>query len=239
MRKIILALSVIALSCTQSFGQDLDQILKKHFKAQKQTKIEKVQTITTRGKNSIAMAGIEGNFTMYQARPDKLCIKADIQGSELIQCYNGTTAWLYAPGLGISPAQEITGDQLSSFKEQASFESPLWKYQEKGLKLELTGDSKDGSAYEIKLTIEDGRVSSLFIDKENWLISGMSSTQSMAGAEALMEVQMKDYKKVKGIPSAHYISTKMDGEIQTTVVIESISYNQEIDPSLFEKPGGE
>ena len=63
--------------------------------------------------------------------------------------------------------------------------------------------------------------------------------QVMGDAEADVEVTMKDYKSVKGIPTPHYISTKMDGEIMMTVVIETTEYDQEIDQALFEKPATE
>jgi hypothetical protein len=54
--------------------------------------------------------------------------------------------------------------------------------------------------------------------------------------EMEIETELKDYKTVKGIPTAHYIGSKMGGQPISTITLESVEYNKSLDNSLFEKP---
>jgi hypothetical protein len=166
-------------------------------------------------------------------------MEADMQGSTLIQTFNGEKGWMFAPAMGISQPKELTEQELESILGQAEFESPLWNYEKKGNTLELVGTSKNGQEDQLKLTRTNGDVLNFFLSKDSHLITTVKSTQVMGGSEQDIEINMKDYKKVKGIPVAHYIATKIGGQIVYTITIEDVEYNQEMDPSLFEKPGVE
>ena len=127
---ISFAIAVFALSSLSA--QNLDKILNDHYKASAQEKMTKIKTIRTSGKNVIATMGMETGFTLYQSRPNNLRVEADFQGSKIIQTYNGTTGWMYAPAMGINDPKELGTEELKSILTQAEFESPLWKYKEKG-----------------------------------------------------------------------------------------------------------
>ncbi len=239
MRKLILPLILLFASFSLAYGQDLESILEAHYKAASVEKMQKIETIITTGKNMYSMAGIESGFTMYQARPNKLRIEAQVQGSKLIQTYNGEKGWMYAPAMGISQPKELSDQELETILNQAEFENPLWNYSEKGNTIELLGASEDGSADHLKLTNEKGDILNFFIGKESHLITTIKSTQLMGGSEQEIEVNMKDYKNVKGIPVSHFISTKLGGQVVYTITIEKMEYNQDIAPELFEKPAVE
>jgi outer membrane lipoprotein-sorting protein len=236
MRKLFISTAILAFSLCSLSAQNLDNILKDHYKASAQDKMTKVTSITTSGINIYAAMGIETGFTLYQSRPNKIRVEADFQGSKIIQTFNGTTGWMYAPAMGISQAQEMGSEELKSILSQAEFESPLWDYKTKGKSLELLGDTDDGSAHKIKVTSEDGDEMTICINKKTHLISKIISLQSMGGQEAEVEVEMKDYKTVKGIPTPHYMATKMAGQVANTITIKSIEFDKKLDDSLFEKP---
>ena len=236
MRKLILPLILLFASFSLAQGQDLESILEAHYKAASMEKMQKIETIITTGKNMYSMAGIESGFTMYQARPNKLRIEAEVQGSKLIQTYNGQKGWMYAPAMGISQAKELSEQELETILNQAEFENPLWNYAEKGNIIELLGASEDGSADHLKLTNEKGDILNFYISKESHLISSIKSMQLMGGSDQEIEISMKDYKNVKGIPVSHFISTKLGGQVVYTITFEKVEYNQDIDPELFEKP---
>ena len=236
MRKLILPLFILFASFSLAQEQDLESILEAHYKAASMEKMQKIETIITTGKNMYSMAGIESGFIMYQARPNKLRIEAEVQGSKLIQTYNGEKGWMYAPAMGISQAKELSEQELETILNQAEFENPLWNYEEKGNTIELMGASEDGSADHLKLTNEKGDILNFYISKESHLITTIKSTQLMGGSDQEIEVNMKDYKNVKGIPVSHYISTKLGGQMVYTITFEKVEYNQDIEPELFEKP---
>ena len=239
MRKLLFVLALTAFALPTLKAQSLDQILKDHYKASGQEKMNKVQTMITKGKITYVTAGMESAITMYQARPNKLRLEASILGSKVIQTYNGSTGWMYAPTMGIAEPREMGAAELRAVLQQAQFDSQLWNYKEKGSRLELLGSSEDGSAHKLQMTQQDGEVITLFIDKESHLITGSRMVQVMGSAETEILVDMKDYKTVKGIQTAHYTSTKINGELMLTVVKESIEYGADIDPAMFEKPSVE
>ncbi len=239
MRKLLISTAILAFAFSSVQAQNLDQILKDHYKASGQEKMSKIKTIISQGKMSYITAGMESAVTMYQARPNKLRMEASILGSQVITTYNGTTGWMYAPAMGIAQPQEMATEELKPVLQQAEFDSKLWNYKDKGNALELIGSSEDGSAHQVKMTQKDGEVMTLIIDKKSHLITGITTVQVMGGAETEVKVEMKDYKSVKGIQTAHYVSTKINGEVMFTMAIESIEYNKDIDPALFEKPSTE
>ena len=198
--------------------------------------MRKMETIITTGKNIYSMAGIESSFIMFQSRPNKIRIQGDFQGSEVIQTYNGKTGWMYAPMMGIPEPKEMLGEELETVMNQTEFESPLWNYEEKGNTLELVGESNDAKADQIQLTTSNGDIRHLFIDRDNHLITSLRTYQVMGGSETEIEVIINDYKGIKGIPMAHHMITKMNGQVVTTIQIEKVEFNKKIDQTLYEKP---
>lgn len=236
MRTLYVIAGLILTGFSIADAQSLEAILQDHYKAASQEKMQKIETIITHGKNMYSMAGIESGFTMYQSRPNKLRIEADVQGTKLIQTYNGEKGWIYAPAMGITQPKELSEQELETILNQAEFENPLWNYKEKGNALELIASSEDASSDHLKLTTEDGNVLNFFLDHKSHLITGIKSTQTMGGSEQEVEILMKDYKNIKGIPVAHYLVTKIGGQSVYTITIEEVEYNQDIDSTLFEKP---
>ena len=233
MRRLTISLAIAAIAVSLS-AQDLDKILNDHFKASAQDKMSQITSTSIKGK--VVAMGMESGVTLYQSRPSKLRVEADLMGSKMIQTYNGTTGWLYAPGMGIAQPQEMGADDLKSIMTQAEMDSPLWDYKAKGKNAELAGMTEDGSAYKIKLTDANGDVMTICVSKETSLLSKIMVTQNVNGMDTELETELKDYKDVKGIPTAHYMSTKMSGQVVTTISFESVEYNVKLDPSLFEKP---
>jgi outer membrane lipoprotein-sorting protein len=233
MRRLILLFTVAAFALSVS-AQDLDKILNDHYKASGQDKISQIKTVTITGK--LSTMGMESGLTMYQARPTKLRVEAFIMGGKMIQTYNGTTGWIYGPTIGITQPMEMSAADLKNVVSQAEINSPLWDYEAKGNKLELAGMSDDGSAYKVKLTTADGDEMFICISKETSLMSKVLTSQMVNGMESDIEIEFKDYKTVKGIPTAHYMGTKMGGQTMSTITFETIDYDKDLDPSLFEKP---
>ena len=236
MHKFILPLTLFIASSAAGLAQDLESILEAHYKAASLEKMQKIETIMTSGTNMYSMAGIESSFTMYQARPNKLRIEAKVQGTNLIQTYNGEKGWMYAPAMGIGQPKELSDQELETILNQAEFENPLWNYEEKGSEVELIGTSEDGTEDHLQLSNENGDVMNFYLDRKSHLITTIKSTQLMGGSDQEIEISMKDYKNVKGIPVSHFVSTKLGGQVVYTITIETVEYNKEIDPELFEKP---
>lgn len=233
MRKITISLAIACIAISLS-AQDLDKILSDHYKASGQDKLTEISTVSSTGK-MVAM-GMESPITMYQSRPGKLRTEMSIMGQKMIQTFNGTSGWLYAPAMGIAQPQELGAEELKNVTLQTEINSPLWDYQAKGNKAELLGSSTDGSSHRVKITTADGNEMTILINKETSLISSILTKQTVNGMESAIEIKFKDYKQVKGIPAAHYMAIEMGGQPITTFTFESIEYNKQLDAALFEKP---
>jgi outer membrane lipoprotein-sorting protein len=237
MRKLFYTIAIAAFAAMSLQAQNLDQILKDHFKAHGQENIVKVNTMVATYKMAIVVAGgMEMNLKLYQARPNKMRAETEMMGTKSITTYNGTTGWMLNPAMGVTEPQQMDVDDIQGAMQQAQFDSPLWNYKEKGNTLELLGSSDDGSAYVVKMTQKEGEPMTVLIDKKTSLITGIYTKQLMGGSETEVQVTMKDYKTVKGIPTAHYMATKINGDLMATMTLESIQYDQDIDPAMFEKP---
>jgi outer membrane lipoprotein-sorting protein len=236
MRRFSLFVVLAAIAASFASAQSLDKILSDHYKASAQDKVSKITSVTTTGKNTLTAMGMETGFTLYQSRPNKLRIEAMFAGQKIIQTYNGTTGWMYAPAMGITTPQQLGASELGSILDRAEIDSPLWDYKARGKTVELAGESEDGSAYKINVVAADKSKMTIFINKESSLISKIQTLQMAGGAESVVESEMKDYRVVKGIPTAHYMAVKMNDQTVSTMTFESVEYNKVLDPSLFEKP---
>lgn len=233
MRKLTISLAIAAFAISLS-AQDLDKILSDHYKASGQEKLSQISTVVSTGK-MVAM-GMESPVTMYRSRPGKLRTEMSIMGQKMIQTFNGTTGWLYAPGMGITQPQELGKEELQGASIQTDINSPLWDYQARGSKAELAGSSADGSSHKVKITTADGNEMTILISKETSLISSILTNQVVNGMEGAIEIKLKDYKQVRGIPTVHYMAIEMGGQPITTFTFESIEYDRQLDAALFEKP---
>ena len=234
MRRLTISLVIATLAITALSAQDLDKILNDHFKASAQDKMSEITSTTMNGKLSVM--GMETAVTIYQARPFKFRLEAEIMGSPMIQTYNGTTGWSYFPAMGATEPTEMGTDELKGVINQANMDSPLWDYKDKGNIIELLGASEDGSANIIKLTTAEGDEITVWISKETSLLTKVITIQMAQGMETEIETELKDYKVVDGIPTAHYMGSKAGGQVVSAVTFESIEYNKTLDDALFGKP---
>jgi outer membrane lipoprotein-sorting protein len=234
MRRLTISLVLAAFALSSLAAQDLDKILNDHFKASAQEKMSNITSTTMKGK--VVAMGMETEITILQARPSNLRLETVIMGSDMIQTYNGTTGWTYAPAMGVPEPKEMGTEEVKIVLDQANMDSPLWGYKEKGNNLELLGTSEDGSAYKIKLTKAEGAEMVILISKESSLMTKLITSQSVNGMDTELEMEMKDYKTIKGVPVAHYMGSKMSGQLFSTITYESIEFNKTLDPSLFGKP---
>jgi len=234
MRRLTISFTIAIFAITALSAQDLDKILNDHYKASAQEKMSNITSTTMKGK--VVAMGMETEITILQARPSNFRMEMTLMGSKMITTYNGTTAWTYAPAMGVTEPREMGTEELKGILDQANMDSPLWGYKEKGNNLELLGTSEDGSAYKIKLTKAEGDEMVILISKESSLMTKVITSQSVNGMDAEIEMEMKDYKTIKGIPVAHYMASKMSGQLFSTVTFESIEFNKALDSSLFGKP---
>jgi outer membrane lipoprotein-sorting protein len=229
-------LAFLSLNFISIQAQDLDEILASHFEAVNNDALAKVQTIHMTGKSG--RMGQMFNFEIWQARPNKFRMEVDIQGQKMIQVYNGEKAWIVAPWTGSIEPQEVGTTELTQFKEQADIDGELYNWEDKGSKVTYEGseDFEGTEVHIIKLITQDGNEKNYFIDGDTFLAVKMSSKIMMQGSEISADGFMSNYKEVNDIVMPFYIENQMNGEVASTITLENVEFDVEVDDKLFEKP---
>lgn len=236
MRKISLILTLLSISLLGIQAQTLEDVLSKHFKAAGQSKMEKVSTVKAVASMQLpTMGGAESPMTIMQALPDKFRVEMEMMGAKVIQTFNGVDGWTYAPAMGFTEPQKLSDEELAQLSSQTPFGSPLAGADEKGITLSLE-ECKDADKYKIKLTTEGGDESFALISKESNLIHSVITIMEIEGSESKIILRMKDYKSIKGVQIAHYIETSVEEDIVSVLKFSSVTFNEKLDPSLFDKP---
>lgn len=239
MRTTIAILLCALMPVSVLVSQDLDEILENYFETTGQEEFNNVNSLKMKGK-SIAQ-GMETDFVMYQLRPDKMKLEVDIQGAKMIQAYDGETGWFVAPWLGTTEPQILSGRELKSLQNEADFEGPLYNWKEKGHKVKLIGksDVEGTKVYEIELTKGTGDVFIYYIDAENYVLLKMRSLIDTGEKAIESDIYFGNYDYVEDVLFPFNMETKVDGDMVSSVSIEEVEFNAEIDPETFSLPGSE
>jgi outer membrane lipoprotein-sorting protein len=246
-KPIFLSIVALFMSCGFSMSQDLtlDEILQNYYKVTGTEKFADIKSITAVGK--IITQGMELSFVQMMKRPGKVRTEVDIQGSKMIQVYDGKTGWMIAPWLGTDEPQDMSEDQIGQLKEQADFEGKLWNWKDKVVSLELIGkeDMEGTEVYKLKMIEKDENLSDdnpigntrfVYIDAESFVILKLNLKQKIQGIDMEIDVFQSNYKDVEGVIMPFGMKTVINGKTSDEVTIDSYKFNAEIDDALFEKP---
>ena len=229
----VLALAVMSIST----AQDLDKILKDHFKAIGQKNLEQITSPKIVG--TLSSMGMGMDFTMYQKRPDKYKMLIEVQGAQMIQAVDGETAWSINPMMGSSAAVKLSGIEAETMKEQADMDGMLWSYKDKGYQLALeegseTVNGKD--CYVLKLTKKSGNNDFYYMDKESYMIHKVKTSTESYGTPMEVETLLSNYQDVDGYMMPFKIEQMVGGQVAATIEMESVETNVELDDSMFALP---
>ncbi len=231
----ILGVFVVGLPVWAS-SQTVDELIAKNIEAMGgYKKWKSIQSMKITG--LIQTQGMEMPFVRYAKRPNLLRIEATMQGQTMIQAYDGKTPWWIFPFMGSTDPQKMPPDQAEDFIQQADFDGPMIDYQKKGHKIELAGKEEvEGTeAYKLKITLKNGQVLHVYLDPEYYLEIKQTTFRKSQGTEFEVETYFGDYKEVEGILLPHSIQIQA-GIQKTSLSIEKVEFNVEMDDSLFTMP---
>ena len=228
-------LAIAAISFTSA--QDLDEILNNHFETVGQKNLLKVKTIQASGKAS--MMGMETPFKMINKRPDMIKIIIEIQGSEIVQAYDGKTVWIINPMSGSAEPVDLTGPEADGLIESGDVDGQLWNYKEKGHQLEFDGtEDVDGTeTFVLKLTKKNGNIDYYYLEQESYLIIKIKSKTIMNGSEVEAEALLSNYQDVEGYIMPFTTEQRVGGQTAMTIMMEEVKVNVAMDDAMFTKPG--
>ncbi len=214
----------------------VDEVIAKNIEANGgREKLAAVKTMVVSGKTVVG-GGMEMPMRMEFKRPDKLRVEFTVQGMTGIQAFDGEAGWFVMPFMGRTEPEKMPPDQVDAIRDQADFDGPLLDYKKKGHKVELVGkDEVEGAeVYKLKVTKKNGNVEYHFLDAEYFLTVQTKGKHKLQGAEIEFQASYSDFKDVGGLIIPH--SIKQTGMGGSTVVIEKIELNTQIDDQRFAMP---
>lgn len=230
---VTVLMAVFAITCISA--QDLQEILNNHFETIGQENLLDIKSISAKGK--AMQMGMEFPFEMINVRPNKLKMIIDVQGSKIIQAYDGESVWAINPMSGSSEPIDVTGPEADGLMETADLDGQLWKWEEKGHQLELEGTEEiEGSElFVLKLTKKNGNIDYYYLDPDSYLIIQTKSKTIMQGSEVETEAIMSNYQDVNGYIMPFTVEQRMDGQTVITIMMEEVEVDREFDDSIFSK----
>lgn len=237
MKKSLLIISAVIICITGTLtAQDLNGVLEKYFETIGLEKLKSVNSITMKG--TAMQMGMEFPIVMQQKRPNMFRMDIEIQGTKITQAFDGTNGWAIVPMMGTLDPQDMTDDQVKSFKQMADFEGDLYNWAEKGFDVTLLGleDLEGSNVYKIKIVKPDGDEFLYYIDSEYYVLLRTDSKILMQGTAVESTSNFSNYKPQDGLMMFYKMETRMNGQVVMQADIKSYEFNLPMENSLFTKP---
>lgn len=217
-------------------AQTLEEILKMHFEAVGQSKLNDVKTVHSTG--NIVQAGFEIPFNSYMSRPGMFRVEGTFQGLTFIQTYNGNEGWDVNPFAGSTEPQPMGPDQLKEMKNNADIDGMLWNWKEKGstVTLEANEEVEGTDCYKIKLVSAEGDTYNMYIDTESLMLIRTNSKTTIQGVETEGDTYMSNFLQVDGMVFPGKMDIKYGGVTAITFVFDKVNLNEELKEGFFDKP---
>lgn len=196
---------------------------------------EKFKTRLIKMNVEISPMGIKGTGETYLAAPDKSYSKVNLGGiGELIESYDGTTAWSVNP---IQGNRDKTGIELAQTKLASNF------YRDINLdklypKMEVKGIEKVGEndAYIVTATPDGGLdAETFYFDTKTGLLLRSDSTVVSPEGKMATKVFYEDYRDIDGVKMA-FKTRSLLPQFEVMSVYTEVKNGTAIDDKIFSKP---
>jgi outer membrane lipoprotein-sorting protein len=201
-----------------------------------EARLKAIETRKVSGTITLQEAGENASMEVLSKRPNLMLQEMRAGELRFVTAYDGQQAWALNPKLGDTP-QRVDGPQADALRDQAQFDGPLVGAQRRGEAIEVVGkEIVDGvSAWKLALKREN-RTVHVFLDEKTALERKVSASIPSEAGEVLIESVISDYQPVDGIMVPRRVETRVGGQLQAVVKIESVQFNVPIDESQFKMP---
>ena len=216
----------------------VDDIIAKNLQAKGGAeKWQSMKSVKMTGK--MTAQGTEMPLTVYAMRPNFNRQEITMPAGKAIQAFDGTTAWVVNPMLGIETPQAVPGPAAELAKNSADFDGALINYKAKGNDIELVGkeqlEGKD--VYHLKVTTKGGPVQHYLLDADSGIELRMSAEVDLGGGQKqTLTTAMSNYKQVDGIMIPHTVTQTAGGRTLLQWTITTVEFNAVPDDSIFRLP---
>jgi len=225
MKKIVLTLIALTLTCTCVFAQTPGEIINKYNTTTNILSIDPTEamklemSIKANGQNIEMKAIILGS---------KINCDMTMMGQKMKLVSDGTKGWMTIPGQGVV---ELPEDQI---KAQAKQMNPLssFSFSEDNYTMTMKTDDNHYIIEAIKKTDDTKNPQTIYVNKTTNLIDKI-----LIKAKGLnTETKLSDYKEFDNIKMPTKIATYIDGKKMAEITITNIETNYPAPSFLFSKP---
>jgi len=226
-----LALTLVALS-TPAHAQDADKIVDQYIKAQGGAKsLSRVQTLIIEGTITNAAEGKSGTYTLDTKLPNRYYSELIIDDKNVIEAYNGKSAWHQTPTGEISTLVGLEGSQLEAAGQY--YNSRLVNAKKNKLGVAFTGHAqvRGKDALQIEITTPAGLKREIFFDPQTHLI--VKETAAIGGIDE--QILYDDYRPVSSLKLPYKIELHR-GNDTYDIAVTRAAVNATVGERVFDFP---
>ncbi len=215
-----------------------DQIVQKHVEAIGGTaKLNAIQTLVVTGKASI-LGQTEAPLTIQVKRPNMLRLAMKFQGREIVQAFDGVTAWTLNPLIGAEAKPSSEEDTRAAEESSDFIGGNLVDYKSKGNMVELVDreEIEGVPVYKLKITKKNGSVEYDYLDAKSFLPIKTEGRRRQLGQEVLYESKIAEYKPVEGVMMPFSLTQLVNGRLAMEITVEKMEANVPVDAAVFKMP---
>lgn len=186
---------------------------------------------------TIEQGGETSEFLMRKKRPWSLRYRLTKGRNNVVTGFNGSSGWLRLETDGKVSIKDLDGDALDALREQARFESPLFRHSEKReneLSLLERNTFEGESVYVIEVRELGRRISHYYLEAKNAHV--LRRDQLDEEGEIIFQTLYREYREVEGFPFAHEVENRIGGETVALIRVNSVEVNPGLLSFYFEKP---
>jgi outer membrane lipoprotein-sorting protein len=242
MKPKLLLSALLLMTISLVKAQTVDEILANYFKSVGSVENWKaLQSMKASG--NMNMQGMDFPFTMYSKRPNKMYMNIQVQGTEIVQAYDGTDVWMINPFAGGKDPVKMTPDESKEITDR-NFEDEFIDYKAKGHELTLQGteDIEGVKCHKIQMIKNKNNdkedVTEIhYFDSENYvpiMVVSYARSGPMKGTET--RTYLSDYQEVEGFMIPFSLEVKINGQTVQKLSYKEVKLNENMEDSLFAFP---
>ena len=234
MKKIFVLL--LAFAFMKAHSQTVDEIVQKYANAAGGVdNFKKIKTAKFTG-----TASAQGNqfpLTVQIINGRAMRTDVDVMGQTITNAYKDGKGWKINPYAGAPTATDATPEELNEFKIQGSLMSQLMDYKDRGYKAELLGqeDVQGTKTYKIKLTTDDNKTTTYFIDASTYALVKTIGMRNIMGQEMELETLYSEVKDIGNVKFAMMRSVQSGGQTLQEVHFDKVELDVPVDEKIFDK----
>lgn len=237
MYRVLIAIAIAAGLNSSASAQSVDEVIGKYLNAHGIDQWRQVHSLKVSA--TIDAQGRSTPMTIISKRPNLVRQEVTVNGSTIVEAYDGSTVWGINPQVSPAP-QRIQGAQATALAEQADFDLVLADYKKKGYEVELAGKAKvgDRDTYDVRVARGKGVVQDYFIDAETFLEDRVATQIERGGQTLNSTSEPADFRSVDGVMMPFTITQQAGGMPAVTLHVQKIEFNVPAPDELFKMPAG-